>query len=152
MRDTHSKTEVCKWFRDGHCRFPELECWNKYETRQSLQTSIAGDMKCHTCKKGYTSKDDMMRHRLQDHRDKVKLCRYTGRCSRQNCWYRRDTQSRERTPTTEEETPKEWVESEIDSENADFPEATNPPAPPTKETKNKWKTQSNQNNFVFKIK
>ena len=32
MRDTHTKTEVCKWFRDGHCRFSDKVCWNIHET------------------------------------------------------------------------------------------------------------------------
>ena len=46
MRDTHTKTQVCKWFEDGHCRFPESECWNKHDKSQSIQTNLAGDIKC----------------------------------------------------------------------------------------------------------
>ena len=76
----------------------------------------------------------MMKHRLQEHRDKVKYFRDQGSCSRQNCWYKHDIERKENTESTLEETPDEWVESEPDGESSVFQEATNPSFPPTKET------------------
>ena len=131
MRDNHTKTEVCIWFKNGKCQFPESDCWNIHEASESKETHVNEDIKCHTCKRGFKTKNDMMMHRLKDHRDKVKNCRDIDNCRRQSCWYKHEV-TKTSASSKENESSNEWVENELDSENSDFPEASNQPAPPTK--------------------
>ena len=135
MRDRHAKTEVCKWFRDGDCRFPEKDCWNKHETRELILINVTEEIKCHTCKTKFKTKDEMMRHRLKNHQEKVKDCRDGENCSRQGCWYKHKTVIMEKTATPEEEISDRWVNSELDSENTDFPQVPIQPAPPTNQNR-----------------
>ena len=147
IRDNHEKKQNCKWFREGHCRFPDNECWNLHEgSRQETTDQSDSEIKCHTCRKTFDNKEVMMNHRILEHKDKVKLCRDGTCCTRSKCWYRHltsrsiDINPREKGRTTNE-AGDEWVDVELDSENSDFQEAPKPPNPPTDQSEG---TQSPQ--------
>ena len=132
MRDNHEKKQDCKWFKNGNCRFPENECWNKHEERFQ-EPSVCEEIKCHTCRKTFTSKDEMMTHRLKDYPEKVKHCKDGENCTQQKCWYKHDnTKEKSKGATPENESGDDWVNSELDSESMDFQQAPKPPTPPTK--------------------
>ena len=45
-------------------------------------------MKCYDCRKIFTRKTDLMKHRIADHPEKVKPCKYGDTCSFSLCWYK----------------------------------------------------------------
>ena len=86
------------------------------------ETHVNEDIKCHTCKRGFQTKNDMMIHRLKDHRDKVKKCRDIDNCRRQPFQYKHEV-TKTIASYKQNDSSNEWVENKLDSENLDFPEA-----------------------------
>ena len=87
------------------------------------------EFKCHTCKKSFNTKDEMMTHRLKDHSLRVKPCREGTNCTRTKCWYNHEVD----TPLNvvgAENTPDGWVSDELDNENEDFHQPPQPEKPP----------------------
>ena len=119
------KTKYCKHFKEGTCKFPDNECWDKHTKEiENKPSSEKGDkLQCHTCRKSFTIKNEMMIHRIKEHPDKVKPCRDQESCTRKPCWYRHEA------PAEVEHTNDNWVNSELDNENVDFQEVTMLPKP-----------------------
>ena len=132
-RDKHGKTQICKWFNDGKCRYPTKECWNIHEKEDTEHNGRdLNEVECHTCKESFKTKNEMMKHRLNHHSTRVKPCRDGRNCTRQTCWYRhgkdKPFSSREKDITDE------WVINELDNENEDFQKAPKPAKPPAEAT------------------
>ena len=72
-RDNHQKTKFCQHFKIGRCKFPDDECWDKHEKEEANERSNGSNdkMQCHTCRKSFTTKNDMMIHRIKEHNDMV---------------------------------------------------------------------------------
>ena len=75
IRDQHNRIEDCEYFSRGDCRFPDNVCWDKHELKTNKSSSEDNKFTCHSCRKAFNSKNNMMNHRLKDHPDKVKPCR-----------------------------------------------------------------------------
>ena len=93
-RDDHESKKDCKFFQQGRCSFSKQLCWNRHSERQSEKDTAPETEKkhkCYDCQTVFKTKNEMMTHRINVHRNKVKLCRDPENCSFTKCWYRHNS-------------------------------------------------------------
>ena len=97
IRDKHDRTNECKFFKKGSCRFPQEECWNKHISlsASTLTTTEQKSIECFTCKNTFNSKNEMMIHRKEIHPEKVQACKDQVSCGFKNCWFLHSIQPNE---------------------------------------------------------
>ena len=83
------KVSTCWRFAQGTCIFGDQNCW--FSHPQSSNNLEAEKFKCSLCEKDFWSLSDCLRHRKQDHKELVPLCRNetNGTCKfgNTNCWF-----------------------------------------------------------------
>ena len=119
IRDEHSKTRPCQFFREGRCRFPENECWNKHEKEVQKKSPNATEkgngFPCFDCEQSFKSRYVMMEHRSKQHKEKMKMCKNAENCTFTKCWFRHSTNATKSKPN-EVDTNQEWLDEELDNE------------------------------------
>ena len=93
-RDDHnSGNKMCRYFKEGSCHFinsDKEKCWYLHKDTIDLSNDTKYDFDCKSCEKNFTSKNEVMNHRKDDHEDEVPPCKdfVAGKkCSRNRCWY-----------------------------------------------------------------
>ena len=125
IRDKHDRTNECKFFKKGSCRFPQKECWNKHISISASNLTITEpkSIECFTCKNKFNSKNEMMIHRKEIHLEKVRTCKDQVSCGFKHCWFLHSIQPIE--AQTKRICEKDQPESESNFQKA--PEQPKPP-------------------------
>ena len=75
MRDNHTKKTLCKFFKDGRCKFTETQCWNIHVIDEERNLLIVKDVekktKCFNCDQAFKTMKNMMDHRSKNHTEKI---------------------------------------------------------------------------------
>ena len=138
MRDKHIKTQVCRFFKEGRCRFPENKCWGSHQTetttneKQPTNQKVEENITCYDCNTVFKSKKVLMEHKSQKHPEKMKLCTNAENCAINKCWFRHISREHKESETNqiEEESNNEWLNEGLDNETVDFREAPTKQKPP----------------------
>ena len=82
--EEHGVKEVCRYFREGRCNFGKT-CWydHKEKTAEEKDQII-----CYVCNQVFKTKNRMMRHRKENHRESVRNCNSEScHYDSQTCWF-----------------------------------------------------------------
>ena len=78
-RDNHyDLLKTCRYFLMGNCQFGNEKCFYRHEENGSIK------FKCNFCENVLNTKDELMKHRKQQHEETVSNCRdyQKGYCKR----------------------------------------------------------------------
>ena len=94
MKDRHEDfLEPCKFYARGSCFFTDETCWYSHKVNSNINSSKI-NLECKYCGETFHHKHELMRHRKQNHEDKVALCsKYeSGKCDFEIlCWFKHRT-------------------------------------------------------------
>ena len=88
-------TKSCKYFAQGICHFDEHTCWFSHKEFTSNNDNVKNDYTCKYCGDKFQCKNNLMKHRKQQHEKIIATCReyIKGNCIYgYNCWYKHETQ------------------------------------------------------------
>ena len=87
-KSTHEdKVYTCWSFLEGNCTFKDDDCWFLHcESEQ-----YTSEWKCSFCESKFICQSELLRHRKNEHRNRVQMCRNEkdGTCifGSLNCWF-----------------------------------------------------------------
>lgn len=86
LKNEHKdRVAVCKYYKEGNCFYSSETCWFLHPNEQSHSK-----YNCNFCDSEFQSKYEIMKHRKEEHSQKVQMCRNfkNNSCKFNNdCWY-----------------------------------------------------------------
>ena len=94
-REEHPSKKRCRYFLKQQCFFKANKCWYRHEENdEEEKNELSAEMNCRYCAECFSSKNDLMMHKKQEHIEKVERCRkfLQGNCSlsENSCWYKHE--------------------------------------------------------------